>query len=95
MNAVFYLHINQIYFYLRFQAAKNGKPILIPIALMNNHRMLVTADSVTTVQELCHQICDRIGITDDSGFSVYITLMQRVSVVDASSFCLTVFYYSF
>lgn len=60
------------------QAAKNGKPILIPIALMNNHRMLVTADSVTTVQELCHQICDRIGITDDSGFSVYITLMQRV-----------------
>jgi myosin-7 len=48
---------------------------------MNNHRMLVTADSVTTVQELCHQICDRIGITDDSGFSVYITLMQRVSLI--------------
>lgn len=65
--------------WLEFQAAKNGKPILIPIALMNNHRMLVTADSVTTVQELCHQICDRIGITDDSGFSVYITLMQRIS----------------
>jgi hypothetical protein len=36
---------------------------------------------IATVQELCHQICDRIGITDDSGFSVYITLMQRVSLI--------------
>lgn len=59
---------------------------------MNNHRMLVTADPVTTVQELCHQICDRIGITDDSGFSVYITLMQRVSLsMNTRPFTLTTY----
>ncbi|XP_033759791.1 myosin-VIIa-like isoform X2 [Pecten maximus] len=81
--------------WLEFQAAKNGKPILLPVALMNGNRMLVEADSVTTVQELSRQIGNRTGLQHLEGFSVYITLMQRISclghglhrVMDAVSEC--------
>ncbi|XP_060074102.1 myosin-VIIa-like [Ylistrum balloti] len=81
--------------WLEFQAAKNGKPILLPVALMNGNRMLVEADSVTTVQELSRQIGNRISLQHLEGFSLYITLMQRISclghglhrVMDAVSEC--------
>ncbi|KAK3095404.1 hypothetical protein FSP39_014238 [Pinctada imbricata] len=65
--------------WLEFQAAKNGKPILIPVALMNNHRMLVNSDSATTVQEICRQIAHRTNLKDPAGFSIYITLQQKAS----------------
>ncbi|XP_021365755.1 myosin-VIIa-like isoform X3 [Mizuhopecten yessoensis] len=81
--------------WLEFQAAKNGKPILLPVALMNGNRMLVEADAVTTVQELSRQVGNRIGLHHLEGFSLYITLMQRISclghglhrVMDAVSEC--------
>lgn len=65
--------------WLEFQASKNGKPILIPMSVMNGQRLLVEADSASTVQELTHQICHKVGLQDSSGFSIYITLMQRIS----------------
>lgn len=46
--------------------------------MMNGQRMIVEADSASTVQELAHQICHKAGLQDSSGFSIYITLMQRV-----------------
>jgi hypothetical protein len=61
-----------------FQAAKNSKPILLPIILMNSNRLLVETDTATTVNELCSQISQRIGLRDRSGFSVYITLGHKV-----------------
>lgn len=63
---------------LSYQASKNCKPILIPMSMMNGQRMIVEADSASTVQELVHQICHKAGLQDSSGFSIYITLMQRV-----------------
>uniref|UniRef100_A0A8W8IV66 Myosin-VIIa n=2 Tax=Magallana gigas TaxID=29159 RepID=A0A8W8IV66_MAGGI len=65
--------------WLEFQASKNCKPILIPMSMMNGQRMIVEADSASTVQELVHQICHKAGLQDSSGFSIYITLMQRIS----------------
>ncbi|KAL5003971.1 hypothetical protein ScPMuIL_017427 [Solemya velum] len=81
--------------WLEFQASKNGKPILLPITLMNSTRMLIEADSVTTVQELCMQIASRIGLEESDGFSVYITLFHKISclgdghhrIMDAVSEC--------
>ena len=67
----------RIYFFP--QASKNCKPILIPMSMMNGQRMIVEADSASTVQELTHQICHKAGLRDASGFSIYITLTQRVS----------------
>ncbi|XP_022288159.2 myosin-VIIa-like [Crassostrea virginica] len=65
--------------WLEFQASKNCKPILIPMSMMNGQRMIVEADSASTVQELTHQICHKAGLRDASGFSIYITLTQRIS----------------
>lgn len=48
------------------------------MSMMNGQRMIVEADSASTVQELVHQICHKAGLQDSSGFSIYITLMQRV-----------------
>ncbi|KAH3804140.1 hypothetical protein DPMN_132422 [Dreissena polymorpha] len=45
---------------------------------MNSARLLVEADSATTVGELCAQISHVIGLEDRSGFSIYITLGSRV-----------------
>ncbi|XP_062566068.1 myosin-VIIa-like [Saccostrea cucullata] len=65
--------------WLEFQASKNCKPILIPMSMMNGQRLIVEADSASSVQELALQICHKAGLKDSSGFSIYITLMQRIS----------------
>ena len=63
-----------------FQAAKNAKPILVPVILMNGTRILIEADTATTVNELCTHVSERVGMTDRSGFSIYVTLGNRVSI---------------
>ncbi|KAL4220590.1 TRAFAC class myosin-kinesin ATPase superfamily [Mactra antiquata] len=81
--------------WLEFQAAKNCKPILLPVILMNSQRLLVEADTATTVNELCSQISQRIGLKDRSGFSIYITLGNKIAclghgfhrIMDAISEC--------
>ncbi|XP_052216841.1 myosin-VIIa-like isoform X3 [Dreissena polymorpha] len=83
--------------WLEFQAAKNAKPVLLPVILMNSARLLVEADSATTVGELCAQISHVIGLEDRSGFSIYITLGSRIAclghgmhrIMDAISECET------
>lgn len=62
-----------------FQAIKNYKPILLPITLMNGQRLLIRADSATTVQEVSHAIASKIGLREITGFSLYATLYKRIS----------------
>ena len=45
---------------------------------MNGTRILVEADTATTVNELCANVSERIGLADRSGFSIYVTLGHRV-----------------
>ncbi|XP_041356325.1 myosin-VIIa-like [Gigantopelta aegis] len=81
--------------WLEFQAAKNSKPILIPITFMNNDRLLLEVDAASTVKELCWQICEMVDIKQKQGFSVYICLQQKISclghglhrILDAISEC--------
>lgn len=70
------------FYFSLLQAAKNSKPILLPVILMNGQRMLVEADTATTVNEICSQIAHRSGLKDRSGFSIYITLGPRVRCRD-------------
>lgn len=62
-----------------FQAIKNYKPILIPVTLMNGQRLLVPADSATTVQEMCQAIARKIGLRETAGFSLYAAIYKRIS----------------
>ncbi|GFR97178.1 myosin-VIIa [Elysia marginata] len=81
--------------WLEFQAAKNGKPLLVPVTFMNGHRLLCEVDAATTVCEVIQNISDRLEIKDNSGFSLYISLQNKISclgsgqhrVMDAISEC--------
>ncbi|ESO98819.1 hypothetical protein LOTGIDRAFT_213603 [Lottia gigantea] len=81
--------------WLEFQAAKNGKPILLPISFMTGQRYLVEVDASSTVKELSYNVCVKHNITDDVGFSVYISIHNKISclgngqlrIMDAISEC--------
>ncbi|XP_012941273.2 myosin-VIIa [Aplysia californica] len=81
--------------WLEFQSAKNGKPLLVPITLMNGNRLLCEVDSATTVVELIRNISERLGLADTIGYSLYVSLQSKISclgngqhrVLDAISEC--------
>lgn len=62
---------------------------------MDESMKTIQADSATTSEEICQQIADNIGLTDAFGFSLYITLFDKVlslgsegeHIMDAISQC--------
>ncbi|KAI8770587.1 myosin-VIIa, partial [Biomphalaria glabrata] len=70
--------------WLEFQAAKNGKPVLVPISLMNGHRMLCEVDAAMTVSEVIRNIGERLGMNELTGFSLYISLHTKISCLGNS-----------
>ncbi|XP_063838937.1 myosin-VIIa-like [Ostrinia nubilalis] len=81
--------------WLELQATKTKKPILLTVTLMDESMKTVQSDSATTSEEICQQIADSIGLTDTFGFSLYITLYDKVlslgsegeHIMDAVSQC--------
>ncbi|KAG7311722.1 hypothetical protein JYU34_002775 [Plutella xylostella] len=81
--------------WLELQATKTKKPILLTVTLMDETTKTVQSDSATTAEEVCLQIADNIGLTDVFGFSLYITLYDKVlslgsegeHIMDAISQC--------
>ncbi|XP_067668448.1 myosin-VIIa-like isoform X2 [Haliotis asinina] len=81
--------------WLEFQAAKNSKPILLPITFMNGQRLLIEADAATTVRELGNNLAETLDFKDNEGFSIYVCLHQKISclghglhrIMDAVSEC--------
>lgn len=64
--------------WLELQATKTKKPILLTVTLMDESIKTVQSDSASTSEEICQQIADNIGLTDTFGFSLYITLYDKV-----------------
>ncbi|OWR43684.1 putative myosin-VIIa [Danaus plexippus plexippus] len=81
--------------WLELQATKTKKPILLTVTLMDESMKTVQSDSATTSEEVCQQIADNIKLTDTYGFSLYITLYDKVlslgsegeHIMDAISQC--------
>lgn len=81
--------------WLELQATKTKNPIQLIITLMDGNTRTITVDSATISQEVCTQLCQDLGITDTFGFSLYITLYDKVlslgsskeHVLDAISQC--------
>jgi len=61
-----------------FKATKLKKPLLVPISLMDGSTKTVFADSATTAQELCKSLAENVGLKDTFGFSLYISLFDKV-----------------
>ncbi|XP_060803204.1 myosin-VIIa [Amyelois transitella] len=81
--------------WLELQATKTKKPILLSVTLMDESVKTIQSDSATTSEEICQQIADNIGLKDTFGFSLYITLYDKVlslgsegeHIMDAISQC--------
>ncbi|XP_075992022.1 myosin-VIIa-like [Anticarsia gemmatalis] len=81
--------------WLELQATKSKKPILLTVTLMDETMKTVQSDSASNAEEICQQIADSIGLTDVFGFSLYITLYDKVlslgsegeHIMDAISQC--------
>ncbi|XP_049868627.1 myosin-VIIa-like [Pectinophora gossypiella] len=81
--------------WLELQATKTKKPVLLTVTLMDESMKTIQSDSATTAEEICQQIADSISLTDMFGFSLYITLYDKVlslgsdgeHIMDAISQC--------
>ncbi|XP_047506953.1 myosin-VIIa-like [Pieris napi] len=81
--------------WLELQATKTKKPVLLTVTLMDETMKTVQSDSATTSDEICQQIADNVGLSDTFGFSLYITLYDKVlslgsegeHIMDAISQC--------
>ncbi len=54
---------------------------MLPITFMDGTTKTLLADSATTAKELCSQLADKISLSDQFGFSLYIALFDKVNVL--------------
>nr|XP_022919052.1 myosin-VIIa-like [Onthophagus taurus] len=81
--------------WLELHSTKNKDPIILEITFMDRKSMTVEVDSATTSEEICKQIASNLGIKDTFGFSLFITLYDKVMslgsendhIMDAISQC--------
>lgn len=86
---------NQPPSWLELQATRNKDPILLQINLMDSTTHVVEVDSASTAEEVTNSIALAIHLKDKYGFSLFITLFDKVMslgsegdhIMDAVSQC--------
>ncbi|XP_043287934.1 myosin-VIIa-like isoform X2 [Venturia canescens] len=81
--------------WIELQATKSKKPIILAVTFMNGETKTVEADSASTAQEIVAILAKNIGLVDTFGFSLFVTLYDKVlslgaardHVMDAISQC--------
>ncbi|KAI4464813.1 myosin vii xv [Holotrichia oblita] len=81
--------------WLELHATKNKQPINLQITFMDKTTVTIEADSATTSAEVCENIAMNLNLTDTFGFSLFITLYDKVMslgsdndhIMDAISQC--------
>ncbi|XP_026738452.1 myosin-VIIa-like isoform X1 [Trichoplusia ni] len=81
--------------WLELQATKTKKPMLLTVTLMDESMKTVQSDSASNAEEICQQIAESVELVDTFGFSLYITLYDKVlslgseaeHIMDAISQC--------
>lgn len=81
--------------WIEFQAVRARKTVMLPVQLADHRKVAVEADSSLTAAEVCRHIATDIGLRDQFGFAIYISIYDKVSslgqgpdhVMDAISEC--------
>lgn len=55
------------------------EPIDVSVTLMDERTVSVHLDSASTSAEVCRAVADKIDLEDTYGFSLYISLFEKVS----------------
>ncbi|KAM5165557.1 unconventional myosin-VIIb [Mantella aurantiaca] len=64
--------------WLELQQMKGTASLEIPIKIMNGETVVIQADSATNAREVCRSISQKINLKDTFGFSVYISIYDKV-----------------
>ena len=73
--------ISQDYLFNRLlfrQAALQGKPLAVSVTLMDGLTQTVAVDAQSTSKEVCEKVARAIGLRDRFGFSLYISMQNKV-----------------
>lgn len=62
------------------QAAKSREPIDVCVALLDGRSVDLHLDSASTSAEVCQVLADKINLQDTYGFSLYISLFDKVAL---------------
>ncbi|KAF7652777.1 hypothetical protein LDENG_00092430 [Lucifuga dentata] len=81
--------------WIELQAARCRQPIDVSVALMDGQTIILPVDSACTSAEICQTVAERIQLKDTQGFSLYISLSDKMwslgscgkHVMDAVSQC--------
>jgi len=64
---------------LCLQGTKSLRPMQLDVAVPDGRVICVNVDSASTSSEMCEMIASNINIKDSFGFSLHITVDQKVS----------------
>ncbi|KAL3988122.1 suppressor of cytokine signaling 3 [Sarotherodon galilaeus] len=81
--------------WIELQAARTRKPIETTVAIQDGRNIEIQLDSSSTSEEVCQDVANDIGLKDTYGFSLYISLYDKMwslgnsgaHVLDAISQC--------
>ncbi|XP_075425742.1 unconventional myosin-VIIb isoform X2 [Ascaphus truei] len=71
--------------WLELQAMKGVASLTVPITLMTGQSLNVQADSATSSREICLSIAQKLKLKDTFGFSLYISVYDKVSSMGSGS----------
>ncbi|XP_052868505.1 myosin-VIIa-like [Anopheles cruzii] len=63
---------------LELQATKTKRPIPVSVILMDGTSRTLETDSATTAGELCERLANLVGLQDRFGFSIFVTLHDKI-----------------
>ncbi|XP_034941710.1 myosin-VIIa-like [Chelonus insularis] len=69
--------------WLELQATKSKKPIHLEVTFMDGTSKIIEADSASTSQEIVKRLAENISLKDTFGFSLFITLYDKVLSIGA------------
>ena len=67
--------------WLELQATKAKRYVLLPVSFSDHRIESIEADPATTAAEMITLLSNKIGLKDEFGFSIFISIFDRVKKI--------------